>query len=163
MRRYIFVFSIVFAFVFLAGCNFYLGIDSDGVKVEIWDNETDNNSDNASVIITDISGTERLGRLSREKREFQYFSGGKLRRVSLTESGQTFRGMSDDGLAVSFVFAEICADGNVCEINAETLREDWSQVAVACDSACGLSVEEIYDYADRNGFDAYCLPEQAGE
>ena len=125
--------------VFLAlGCEFFFKSNSGRVHIEIGDNTTNEKTLNVVLNIYAIGDSEPFG----TAQVFYFKQGGEVN--TLIDK-------------VEFNFANICDNNKIIEIDAVMVRKSWENVAVACDlGMCAPENFDIFSYAERNGFDAYC-------
>ncbi|WP_265822352.1 hypothetical protein [Geovibrio ferrireducens] len=157
-------FTVIFVLVFmLFGCDFFLSIRSDHVRVDIGDNVSDNKTDkNRHILyVYAIGEKEPFSAVDPFSGSFFYASDNGTEKTGLTAAANV-RTASVEGRfgRAELVFADICENGAVLEKDAAEIRRGWESYAAACDfSGCAPDGFDIFAYAERNGFDAYCSAE----
>lgn len=153
----------VIATVFLvcAACDFFLHFDSKGLKVEIGDNDSDNNTNNTNAVfyVYALGEASPFG-IIEDGGTFIYSSGGgRKASSSINGADVTSAAMQSPSGEVEIRFTDICSGGLPSEAAADfSEREDI--LLAACDlSRCAPDGFDIFAYAERNGFDAYCSAE----
>ncbi|QAR32425.1 hypothetical protein EP073_03120 [Geovibrio thiophilus] len=157
-------FTVIFLFMFmLSGCDLFLSVRSDHVRVDIGDNVSDNKTDKNRYIfyVYIIGEKEPFAALDSASGSFLYASENGTETTLLTYSGSSRAASVEGGFGeAELVFADICENGILTEKDASEVRNGWESFAAACDfSGCAPEGFDIFAYAERNGFDAYCSAE----
>ena len=149
------LFVSVFILLFCVSCDFFLKVDSDGLKVEIGDNGSDNKTNNSrnDLYVYAVGEALPFGRVKENGGTFVYSAEAETKTTALTDA----RSSLSRPFAVEIRLTDICSGGAVVEKAADFYAE---AVLVACDlSGCADPYFDMFSYAERNGFDAYCSAE----
>lgn len=140
-----------------AACDFFLKADSGGLKIEIGDNSSDNKTHNSKTAyyIKVVGDSSPIGIVEVNQLGSGTAFGNNIQqsqiskdKIVVTASIQNF----PEEVAVTFI--DICTDGLAVDKIADFYS---SAILVACDlSNCTHIGYDMFSYAERNGFDAYC-------
>lgn len=146
--------------LFCSACDFFFKADSDGLKIEIGDNGTDNNTNNvkAAFYVYAVGELSPIGVVSEKGLGFESSYMSNVQQFTNTFNNSltqdTLR-VSADNFEVALI--DICANGAVVEKSIDFYSD---LMHIACDlSGCASHDYDMFSYAERNGFDAYCSAE----
>lgn len=157
------ILPVVILMFMVLGCELFLSVRSDHVRIDIGDNVSDNKTDkNKDILYVYAIGEKKpFAAVDSGSGLFYYSTAEGRAKTELipAESGRTAFIDGNFG-RMELVLADICENGFPAEKDAAKIRKGWESFAAACDlSGCAPDGFDIFAYAERNGFDAYCSAE----